>query len=391
MKSQIFYFDHNATTPVEPEVKKAMEPFWGEFYGNPSSLHQMGISVKRHLKEARREVASFLGAEDENEIIFTSGGTESNHAAFRSALWNVKGKRQIVTTAVEHSSVLKLAKALEEEGVKINYAPVLREGDLDSSKLLTETNDETALVSVMMANNETGVIFPIAEIGEKLRQKGILFHVDAVQGVGKISISLKSLTLDFLSLSGHKIGGPKGIGALFVRKGVPFRPFIFGGAQERARRAGTENVPGIVGLGAACRRLQKNLSAEILKIQVVRDYFEKKVFQLVPSVAINGNRNNRLPNTSNLAFEGVDSEALLILMDEAGICASSGSACISGAHEPSHVLKAMGLSRERAKSSIRFSFGHQNTSNEIDEAVRLIQGFVGRLRQIDLKEQHPHF
>ncbi len=385
-----FYFDHNATTPVWPEVLEAMQPFWSKLYANPSSLHQAGSAVARELRQARRDVASFLGANDETEIIFTSGGTESNNAAFRSALWTQKGKKKLVTTAVEHSSVIKPVRALQEEGIEVIFVPVTSHGDLDLVQFKEAMTENTALVSVMMANNETGVIFPIEKIGKEVKSRGILFHIDAVQGVGKIAFSLKSLDIDFLSISAHKFGGPKGIGVLYVKKDTPFRSFIFGGVQERGRRAGTENVPGMIGLAAACRRLQKNFSEESKKMEQARNHFEEKILKKIPGVQINGGPTNRLPNTSNLAFDKVDSEALLILLDQEGIYASSGSACISGAHEPSHVLKAMGLSKERGKSSIRFSFGPENTLQEIDSAVDILHRFVAHLREIDLKEQHPH-
>lgn len=385
-----YYFDHNATIPVWPEVLQAMEPFWSRLYGNPSSSHQVGASVARELRQARRDVAALLSTADETEIIFTSGGTESNNAAFRSALWTRKGKKKLVTTTVEHSSVLKPMKALGEEGFEVGYVPVSNLGELDLAKLKEAVTENTALVSIMMANNETGIIFPVEKIGKELKGKNVLFHVDAVQGLGKIPFSLKSMEIDFLSVSSHKIGGPKGVGVLYVKKDTPYRSFIFGGAQERGRRSGTENVPGIIGLGAACRRLQGNLAEESKKMETVRNYFEEKIMKRIKGVEINGNPANRLPNTSNLAFEGVDSEAFLILLDEAGICASSGSACISGAHEPSHVLKALGLSRERAKGSVRFSFGSEHSLMEIDAGIAIIEHSVAHLRQIDLKEQHPH-
>jgi len=386
----MIYLDYNATTPVPPEVFEAMEPFWRELYGNPSSIHQGGERVARQLRRSRREVASLLGAHEESEIVFTSGGTESNNAALRSAVSQGTGKRRIVTTAVEHSSILKTARALREEGIEMITLPVSREGELDQERLRESLTEDTALVSVMMANNETGVIFPIEEIGQVIREKGILFHVDAVQGVGKVSFSLARLPIDFLSLSAHKFGGPKGSGALYIRKGTPFRPLLFGGSQERGRRAGTENVPAIAGLGAACQRLQRVFLEETEKVRELRDDFEDSVLVRIPGVAVNGNRLNRLPNTSNLAFEGVDAEALLILLDQEGICASSGSACLSGAPEPSHVLKAMGLSDREAKSSVRFSFGPENTSEEVGKVLELLERFVNRLREIELEEQHPH-
>jgi len=367
-----------------------MDPFGRKVFGNPSSLHRFGVEAARELRKARREVVSLLGAQEEAEITFTSGGTESNNTAFRSALFTAKGERQIVTTSVEHSSVRNLCRAFEEEGAEVIYLPVDHQGNLDPGLLRKSITDKTAFVSVMMANNETGVIFPVEEIGKYLREKKILFHVDAVQTVGKIPFSLKSCAVDYLSLSAHKFGGPKGIGALYVRKGAPYRSLIFGGGQERGRRAGTENLSGIVGLGEAAKYLQRIMVQEIEKVRELRDRFESEVFRNIAQVEVNGDRTNRLSNTSNLSFEGVDSEALLILLDEAGVCASSGSACLSGAPEPSRVLKAMGFSDERARSSIRFSFGHGNTSQEINRAVKLLKNFVVRLRQIELEDQHPH-
>lgn len=381
MKDRI-YFDHNATTSVWPEVVEAMSPFWRDLAGNPSSTHQAGVRAAEAIRRARREVGNLLGVQVESEIVFTSGGAESNNTAFRSALATGKGKRRIVTTTVEHSSVLKLARALQEEGVEGVYIPVDQAGALDLAKLKEAVTADTALVSVMMANNETGVIFPIETVGEWLRSKGVLFHVDAVQAVGKIPICLKSLAVDFLSLSGHKFGAPKGVGALFVRKGIPFRPFVLGGSQEEGRRAGTENVPGIVGLGCAADHVRLRLTEDNQKVREIRDYFENKVLQAIPFVEVNGDRSNRLPHTSNLAFQGVDAEALLILLDEAGVLVSLGSACLSGASEPSFVLTAMGFSRERAKSSIRFSLGVENTREEADQVVELLRGFVERLRSI---------
>lgn len=389
MKRDI-YFDHNATTPVLPEVLEAMEPFWQELYGNPSSVHTVGTRAARALREARREAARLLGLQDETEIVFTSGGTESNNTAFRSALATQKGRRRVVTTAVEHSSILKLTRALQEEGIEIVWVPVARDGALNRGKLREAITDDTALVSVMMANNETGILFPVEEIAREVRSRGVLFHTDAVQAIGKLPAALKNSSFDFLSLSAHKLGGPKGAGVLYVKKGSPFRSLIWGGSQERGRRAGTENVPGIVGLGAALRRLQKVFEEENQKVRRLRDDFEEKVLGRIPGVRVNGNSQGRLPNTSHLTFEGVDSEALLILLDQEGVYASSGSACFSGSPEPSHVLKAMGFSDREVKSSVRFSFGPRNTSEEVDRAVNLLQDLASRLREIDLKEQHPH-
>ena len=389
MKHNI-YLDHNATTPVLPEVVAAMQPYGSDLYGNPSSIHESGTKVARAIREARREATALLGAQEESEIVFTSGGTESNNAALRSAIWTQKGKHRIVTTVVEHSSIIKLAKALEEENREVIYCPVTKEGHLDREKFREALTENTAVVSVMMANNETGVIFPIEEIAREVKSKGILFHVDGVQAAGKMLLALKDWPIDFFSLSGHKLGGPKGIGVLYLRKGVAFRPLIFGGSQERGRRAGTENVPGIIGLGAACKRRLRTLAEDGVKVRGLRDYFEEAVLNRISGVEINGDRESRIPNTSNLAFEGADSEALLILLDQEGICASSGSACLSGSFEPSRVLKAMGWSAQRAKSSIRFSFGTSNTRVEIDRVVGLLERFVRHLRQTDFQEQHPH-
>lgn len=386
---KIIYFDHNATAPTRPKAVEAMAPFWRERTGNPSSIHEAGRVADQAMREARRETALFLGAEA-SEIVFTSGGAESNNTVLRSVVLTEKEKRKIVTTAVEHSTVLRPLRALEEEGVEVTILPVDESGALNLERLGGSLTPETALVSVMMANNETGVLFPIEEIGRRVREKGILFHVDAVQAVGKIPLSLRSLPVDFLSISAHKFGGPKGVGALYVRKGAPFRPFLVGGAQERGRRAGTQNVPGIIGLGAALLELKQVMDEESQEVKALRDEFEEKVLNAIPSVEVNGDRTNRLPNTSNLAFENVDNEALLILLDEAGVLASSGSACFSRSPEPSHVLKGMGFSEARAKSSVRFSFGPENTKEEAEEAVELLAGFVGRLREIEWEDQHPH-
>ena len=373
-----------------PEALEAMAPLWADCFGNPSSVHEAGNRAARMLRQARREVALLLGARDENEIVFTSGGTESNNAAIRSVLQTSCGRRRLVTTAVEHSSVLKLSRALAEEGVEVLLIPVDFHGSLDRLKLREALESPPSLVSVMMANNETGVLFPIDEIAEEIHSKGTFLHVDAVQAVGKIPLCLKEAPIDFLSLSGHKLGGPKGVGVLYVRQGVSFRPLIFGGSQERGRRAGTENVPGIVGLGAACRHLREFGAEDREKMRSLRDEFEAEVLRAIPDVGVNGDPLRRLPNTSNLAFEGVDAEALLILLDQEGIYASSGSACLSGSPEPSHVLKAMGFSEERAKSSVRFSFGPKNTREEVTHIVRTLVELVGRLRQIEWEEQHPH-
>ena len=385
--SQGIYCDHNATTPVRPEALRAMEPFWRQVAANPSSVHQEGQKAARKIREAREYVAALLGAHQDSEIIFTSGATEANHAVFQSVVAGRGGRKRILTTSVEHSSVLKPLRALREKEFDVIEMPVNEKGELDLSLLDSLMTSDTILISVMMANNETGVLFPIEEIGRRARSKGTLFHVDAVQTVGKIPLQLKNLPVDFASFSSHKFGGPKGTGVLYVREGVSFRPLLTGGTQERDRRAGTENVPGIIGTGAACEEIQKSIRDEIKKLRMLRDHFEQSVLRKIGSVKINGNVNHRLPNTSNLAFEGVEAETLLILLDEAGICVSQGSACLSGAHEPSHVLKAMGFSGARAKSSLRFSFGIENTVEEVDRAVDRLALFVNRLREFNLETE----
>jgi cysteine desulfurase len=385
------YLDHNATTPLLPEAWEAMQPYWRVDFGNPSSLHGMGERAARAVREAREEVARLLGARDGSEVIFTSGATESNNAVFRSVSVAEGARGRVATTAVEHSSVLRIAKALQEEGrAEIVLSPVDGLGNLDPEELAGAAIEGTALVSVMMANNETGVIFPVEEIGRRIKSKGILFHVDAVQAAGKLPFSVKDSPIDFLSVSAHKLGGPKGVGALYVKHGTPFHPFLFGGSQEKGRRAGTENVPGIVGFGAAARYRRGRLVEAGNEMRKLRDYFEGEVLRTLPQVKINGDPSNRLPNTTNLAFQGVDSEALLILLDEEGVCASSGSACLSGAPEPSHVLKAMGCSDEQARGSVRFSFGEGNTYAEAGEVVRILARLVSRLRETEFEEQHPH-
>ena len=389
MDKATFYFDFNATTPVDREVLQIMLPYFSGNFGNPSSFHQSGVSASAALREARKQVALLLGAAEDSEIIFTSGGTESNNMAIFSAL-RTTGKTRIVTTSVEHSSIRKLCKQLEKDGFEIVELPVKSSGMLDLENLDSVLSDQTALVSVMAANNETGVVFPIQEIGFKLRERGILFHVDAVQAVGKIPFDLKNTPVDFLSLSAHKFYGPKGVGALYARKGARFQPFIFGGSQERGRRAGTENVPGIAGLGAACRILFAKMSSEIERVRALRDSFESIVMEEIPGTIINGASVRRIPNTSSLRFEGVDSEALLICLDRSGIFASSGSACMSGSREPSHVLKAMALSDEEANMAVRFSFGRYTTRDEIGVLIAALSENIARLRSLDASGAHRH-
>ncbi len=359
------YFDYNATTPLAPEVFRAMEPFWSASFANPSSLHRPGQEAARAMKQARRDIARFFGAADEREIIFTSGGTESNNTAIRSA-FRTTGKRRMVTTAVEHSSIHKFAQVLENEGYEICRIPVDSEGRLNMEKLAAELTEDTAVVSVMMANNETGILFPVSEIGAMVKSKGILFHVDAVQAAGKCPIFLKSMNADFVSFSPHKFYGPKGIGLLYAARQIPFSSFISGGSQERGRRAGTENLPGAVGAAAACALLEKNFQDELARLASLRDEFENVICRELTGVSVTGAGMPRIPNTSHLRFSGIEAESLLIALDQKGVFASSGSACLSGSQEPSHVLKAMGYSDDEAASAVRFSFGRYTTPRDVE-------------------------
>jgi cysteine desulfurase len=373
------YFDNNATTPVSPEVIDEMLPYLKEFYGNPSSMHTFGGQLHRKVEEARGKVAQLIGAEPE-EIIFTSCGTESNNTAIMSAVESFPSKRHIITTRVEHPAVLNFCKHLARKGFRITFLPVNNDGQLNIDDLLKTIDEDTALVSIMYANNETGVIFPVIKIAEILKERQILFHTDTVQAVGKIPIDTKKLSVDMLSLSGHKLHAPKGVGALYVRKGTRFHPYIIGGHQERGRRAGTENVASIIGLGKACELAGKNLNNEVTYLKGLRNKIENALLKSCPDVRINGDINNRLPNTTNLSFEYVEGEAILLRLNEYGICASSGSACSSGSLEPSHVLRAMGVSFTAIHGSIRFSLSRYNTEEEIDRVIEIMPGIIKELR-----------
>ena len=385
-----YYFDYNATTPLAPQVRQVMEPFLTEHFGNPSSLHTLGKQAARAVREARKKMALLLGTDHESEIIFTSGGTESNNAAIRSALASFPDKKEIVTSSVEHSSVYRVFRQLEKEGYKVHWIKVDQQGQLDFTEFDEALSERTALVSIMTANNETGAVFPTVTIAEKVKTRGILFHVDAVQSVGKIPVELKNTGIDFLSLSAHKFYGPKGVGALYVRQGTPFHPSILGGAQERGRRAGTENVAGIVGLGAACEMVFEEMETESQKLVRLRDLFERRVQEKIPDISINAQEAERLPNTSNIEFKNADGEALFFALDQKGVCASNGSACMSGSREPSRVLKALGLTDEEANTSLRFSFGRLTTEADIEEGAALLSETVQRIREIPLERQHTH-
>lgn len=380
-----YYFDYNATTPVAPEVFQAMQPFLTQHFGNPSSLHHLARIPAKAIRDARRSVAALLGATDETEILFTSCGTESNNAAIRSCL-ALSGKKQIVTSKVEHSSISKLCRQLEKEGYVIREVGVDSQGRLDLAELAEAVSVETAVVSLMWANNETGVLFPIERISPLLKERGIFFHVDAVQAVGKLPVDLKHTAVDFLSLSGHKLYAPKGVGALYIRKGKPFQPFICGGGQERGRRAGTENVANIVALGAASELVKNGMEKEIERLSSLRDRFEKAICEQNEGVFVNGGKAERLSNTINFRFNDVDPEAFLIALDQRGICASNGSACMSGSPEPSRVLKAMGCTDAQANSAVRFSFGRFTIEQEIDAAIPIVHEELERLRKLEVRK-----
>lgn len=375
------YVDNNATTKVDEAVFEEMRPYFCELYGNPSSMHFFGGQVQKKVDEARNRVAALLGASPE-EIVFTACGTESDNAAIRSALEVFPDRRHIITSRVEHPAVLTLCRNLSKRGYRVSELNVDGEGRLDLDELRKAIDDNTAIVSLMYANNETGVVFPIEEIGAIVKEKGALFHTDAVQAVGKIPLNMATSTIDMLSLSGHKLHAPKGIGILYVRKGVPFRPFMVGGHQEKSRRAGTENTASIIALGKACEIAGKFMEDENTRVKEMRDRLESELMARIPSGRVNGGCTERLPNTTSIAFEFVEGEAILLLLSEKGICASSGSACTSGSLEPSHVLRAMGVPFTCAHGSIRFSLSRFNTDDEIDTIIRELPPIIQRLREI---------
>ena len=375
------YLDNNATTQVAPEVLEAMLPYFHELYGNPSSMHSFGGQVMKQVRKAREQVAALLGASPD-EIIFTSCGSESDNAAIRSALASYPDKRHIVTSRVEHPAVRALCAHLATQGYRVTELPVDGDGRLDMEQYRRALTPDTAIVSLMWANNETGVIFPIEKAAELARERGILFHTDAVQAVGKIPIDLSKLRIDMLSLSGHKLHAPKGIGVLYLRKGTKFSPYLIGGHQERGRRGGTEATPSIIGLGVAAELAHKNMDRENTFVKGLRDRLENALLKAVPNTKVNGDRVNRLPNTSNISFEFVEGEGILLMMDEFGICASSGSACTSGSLQPSHVLRAMGVPFTMAHGSIRFSLSVYNTIEEIDFVIEKLPPIIDTLRSM---------
>ncbi len=382
----VYYFDNNATTRVAPEVVDAMIPFLREFWGNPSSAYGFGAQVHGHVETAREQVAALIKA-DPKEVVFTSCGTESNNAAIHSALYMHPGRKHVITTRVEHSANINFGEFLQRRGVDVTYLPVESDGLLDVHLLEKSIRPDTAIVSVMMANNETGVVFPIAEIAALCRAKGVLFHTDAVQVPGKLHIDVKELGVDLLSLSAHKLHAPKGIGMLYIKKRTKFQSYLIGGHQERGRRGGTENVAGIVGFGRAAELAVHSLHDENTRVRGLRDRLENFILSNIPNTVRNGNKDHRLPNTSNIAFDFVEAEAILLLLDGLGICASSGSACTTGSLDPSHVLTAMGLPPMRARGSVRFSLGIYNDDSEIDYLIEHLPRIIQKLR--DISPLHP--
>ncbi|MGO9137717.1 MAG: cysteine desulfurase NifS [Syntrophales bacterium] len=375
------YLDNNATTQVAEEVLDIMLPYFRDLYGNPSSMHSFGGQVGRSIREAREQAAALIGAQPD-EIIFTSCGTESDNAAIRSALAAHPDRRHILTSRVEHPAVKSLCAHLSSQGYRITELPVDKDGILDMAQYQRALTPDTAIVSLMWANNETGVLFPVEKAAELAKEKEILFHTDAVQAVGKIPINMKANAIDMLSISGHKLHAPKGIGILYVRKGTRFSPFLIGGHQEKGRRGGTENTPSIIGLGKACELAARNMDKENRMVLRLRDKLETDILSRIPNSRVNGTSLYRLPNTTNISFEFVEGEAILLLMDDYGICASSGSACTSGSLQPSHVLRAMGVPFTMAHGSIRFSLSIYNTEEEIDFVVEKLPSIIARLRSM---------
>ena len=378
---QTIYVDNNATTRVAPEVVEAMMPFFNELYGNPSSMHTFGGKVGYEIKDARAKIAALIGASPE-EIVFTGCGTESDSTAIWAALRSNPDKRHVITTRVEHPAVKNLGEILSNRGYRVTVVPVDGSGNLDLEYLYENLSDDTAIASIMWANNETGVVFPIDEIAQRIRERGIVFHTDAVQAVGKVPVDVRDIPVDMLSLSGHKIYAPKGIGVLYVRKGTKFSPFLVGGHQEHGRRGGTENVASIVGLGKAAELAAGHVKNDMGRVAQLRDRLENALTSRVPNAVVNGDRNHRLPNTTSIAFEYVEGESILLMMDEFGICASSGSACTSGSLEPSHVLRAMGVPFTAAHGSIRFSLSTYNTEDEMDFIAEKLPPIIERLRSM---------
>ena len=377
-----YYFDNSATTKLDSEVLKEMLPYMQEEYGNASSIYKLGRNSKKAVEDAREKIVKAINAEPE-EIYFTSGGSESDNTAIRGIAYNYKSKgNHIITSKIEHPAVLETCKQLEKEGFEVSYIDVDEFGTIKLEELKNAIKDNTILISIMFANNEIGTIEPIEEIGKIAKENGIYFHTDAVQAIGNVNIDVKKLNIDSLSLSGHKFYGPKGIGALYVKKGVLFQKFINGGHQEKNKRAGTENVPAIVGIGKAIEMAYENIEEHNRKISELRDYYESEILKRIPYIKINGNTNNRLVGNSNISFRFIEGEGILLNLDNKSICASSGSACTSGSLDPSHVLLAIGLPHEIAHGSLRISIGKYNTKEEIDYLIENLVEIISRLREM---------
>lgn len=378
----MIYLDNAATTKTAPEVVEAMLPYFTELYGNPSSIYSLGSAGKKALNQARRTIAESIGAQME-EIYFTAGGSEADNWALKAVAESYQDKgRHIITTKIEHHAVLHTCGYLEKKGFQVTYLGVDHEGLVDPEELRKAIRPDTILVSIMFANNEIGTIEPIEELAAIAKEKGVLFHTDAVQAFGQLPIQVDDLHIDLLSASAHKINGPKGIGFLYIRKGLKMSSFIHGGAQERSRRAGTENVPGIVGFEAAVKRAAAMMEEKTARELELRDYLIKRLEEEVPHCRLNGHRTRRLPNNVNISFQFIEGESLLIMLDMKGICASSGSACTSGSLDPSHVLLAIGLKHEEAHGSLRLTLSEENTKEELDTVISAVKETVGRLRQM---------
>jgi cysteine desulfurase len=382
MKNKIIYLDHAATTPIKPEVLEAMLPYFTEKYGNPSSIYSIGRESKKVIENARETIAKILGGKPE-EIYFTSGGSESDNWALRGIAYANKEKgKHIITSNIEHHAVLNTCKALEKEGFEVTYVPVDNRGIVHTEDIEKAVRPDTILISIMTANNEIGTIQPIKEIGTLARKKGIYFHTDAVQAVGNIPVNVKDMNIDMLSLSGHKFYGPKGVGVLYIKKGVKILPLINGGHQERGKRAGTENIAGIVGIAKALEIADRNFDKYSKKISKLRDRATEEILKTIPYSKLNGDKENRLPGNTNISFEFIEGESILLMLDMKGICASSGSACTSGSLDPSHVLLAIGLPHEIAHGSLRLTFGEDNTDEDVDYLLKELPPIVERLRSM---------
>lgn len=384
MAEKVVYLDNNATTMVDPKVFEAMKPYFCDLYGNPSSMHEFGGKVAKAVDKAREQVKNFLGANDSKEIIFTASGSEGDNMAIRGILEANKNKKHIITTKIEHPAVLNIFKFMEKQGYDVTYLSVDSKGNLDLNELSNAVTEDTAIVSIMYANNETGVILPVEKAAKVVKQKNpkTKFHVDAVQAAGKIPFDVKNTDIDLLTIAGHKIHAPKGVGALYVKTGTLLPAFVIGGHQERGKRAGTENVPYIVGLGEACEIAQNTLEFEMTEVKRLRDKLENGILKTVYNAKVNGDTDNRVPNTTNIGFQYIEGELILLHLSDLGICASSGSACTSGSLEPSHVLKSMGVPFEALHGSIRFSLSRFTTEEEIDYVLKVLPDVIFKLNKI---------